>query len=295
MAVIDAILSALGLCRKTSMRVVADEPAIIPSLEQPAARHIRAEIHDRQEPARILMPTEDSDEIETSYDFLIAMGKIRFGDKLIFITGKAGTGKTTFVRYLRSRIEKNLVVVAPTGIAALNSGGQTIHSFFRFPIGLIDPGSITSVSRDSRVLYEKIDVLVVDEVSMVRADVFDAIEKFMRINGRNPGAFFGGVQVILIGDLFQLPPVVAREDEQKWLSLRYRTPFFFSAKCLEKSNISFVEMKKNYRQTDKEFYSLLNNVRAGQNLGSAIERINSRCNAADFNRDDSSAFSLPRI
>lgn len=197
----------------------------------------------------------------------------------LFLTGKAGTGKTTFLHIIKENSPKKLAVVAPTGVAAINAGGVTIHSFFQLPFGSFLPGtSREPVSESSRFfdrqqllkhlklnsakreLMRELDLLVVDEVSMVRADLLDAIDVVLRHVRRQPHLPFGGVQMLFIGDLFQLPPVVA-EEEWKTLGRYYKSPFFFHANCLKEAPPLYLELKEIYRQSDDAFISLLNKLR----------------------------------
>jgi ATP-dependent DNA helicase PIF1 len=217
----------------------------------------------------------DIDNFEVTEEFKTAIDFIQAGQQILLITGQAGTGKSVFIQYLRSEIKKNCVVVAPTGVAALNVGGQTIHSFFRFPPKPIDLDSIQRLK--NRILYQKLDVLIIDEISMVRSDLFDAIEMFLRLNARDETLPFGGVQVVLIGDLHQLPPVVARQEEAMLFGAVYDSEFFFSAHCLRNHNLAFVEFTKVFRQSETKFLSLLSNVREGNQLPNTIEEINDRC------------------
>jgi ATP-dependent exoDNAse (exonuclease V) alpha subunit len=194
---------------------------------------------------------------------------------VVLITGQAGTGKSVFIQYLRGEIKKNCVVVAPTGVAALNVGGQTIHSFFHFPPKPIDKDSIQQVK--NRTLYEKLDVLIIDEISMVRADMLDGIDMFLRKNAKDENLPFGGVQVVLVGDLCQLPPVIARQEEAVLFGSAYASEFFFSAHCLQECKVAFVEFTKVFRQSEVKFLSLLSNVREGNELSKTIGEINDRC------------------
>ena len=183
----------------------------------------------------------------------------------LFITGKAGTGKTTFIKRIQQEIKKNFLVVAPTGIAALKVEGQTIHSVFRFPFGLITPETrLWGDFKDKPQLYQKsiallalVDTIIVDEVSMVRCDLVDAMDRILRrvMSTNQP---FGGKQVIFVGDLCQLPPV-ARQDDMEILSSYYGggTPFFYKAHVLKRVNLPKIEFTKVYRQTDGEFIELL--------------------------------------
>jgi hypothetical protein len=196
----------------------------------------------------------------------------------IFLTGKAGTGKTTFLKNLAQRTHKSFVVVAPTGIAALNAGGVTIHSQFLFPLGMFVPDRYATVFEGgalytSSTLAKKhplnsarkqvlrsIDLLVIDEVSMLRADLLDAIDYRLKAAKGNFRQSFGGVQLLLIGDLFQLPPVVKQTDEQV-LKKYYPSPWFFESKALKESDCVYIELDKIFRQKDDKFIDLLNNLR----------------------------------
>jgi ATP-dependent exoDNAse (exonuclease V), alpha subunit - helicase superfamily I member len=215
------------------------------------------------------------DNFEVTEEFKIAIGLIEAGQQILLITGQAGTGKSVFIQYLRSEINKNCVVVAPTGVAALNVGGQTIHSFFHFPPKPIDLDSIQQVK--NRTLYQKMDVLIIDEISMVRADMLDAMEMFLRKNAKDEKRPFGGVQIVLIGDLFQLPPVIARREEAVLFGGLYDSEFFFSAHCLQNQNLASVEFTRVFRQSETKFLSLLSNVREGNELLGTIDEINDRC------------------
>ncbi len=192
---------------------------------------------------------------------------------IVFVSGKAGTGKTTFVQYLRNQFDKNLVVVAPTGVAALNIQGSTIHSFFRFPPRIIIDSDIQYV-RD-RKLYTKMSLLVIDEASMVRADVIDGIDKFLRKN-RGVNEPFGGVQVLLVGDLFQLPPVLNRREAEAFQQMGYDSPYFFGAKAFKRSHMVSKELTKVFRQSDDHFIQMLNKIRQAEALDIVIPLLNQR-------------------
>ncbi|MFH1504020.1 MAG: DEAD/DEAH box helicase [Candidatus Omnitrophota bacterium] len=194
---------------------------------------------------------------------------------ILFVSGKAGTGKTTLIHYLREKLNKNVVVVAPTGVAALNAKGATIHSFFRLPPRIITNEDIKGVR--SRTVYEKIDVLIVDEVSMVRADLIDAMDQFLRLNGPRSNQPFGGIQVLFVGDLFQLPPVVKKQEEKILAARRYESPFFFSAKVLQNCEFVPIELCKIFRQTDSKFTEMLNRIRVAEQCCAVIHQINKRC------------------
>jgi ATP-dependent DNA helicase PIF1 len=191
----------------------------------------------------------------------------------LFITGKAGTGKSTLIEHFRNTTKKKVVVVAPTGIAALNVRGQTIHSFFKFPPRMIDPKAIKRMS-NSR-LYKDVDTIIIDEISMVRADVLDGIDQFLRIHGKDFSLPFGGVQMVFVGDLYQLPPVVTYE-EQAMFNRFYDTPYFFSSNCFNYREFILIELKTIFRQKEQEFIDVLNKIRVGDVSMETMEIINNR-------------------
>jgi len=195
----------------------------------------------------------------------------------LYLTGKAGTGKTTFLRNLRALSPKRMVVVAPTGVAAMNAGGVTIHSLFQLPFGPIVPGlqyEVSKFTRDKIKIIRTIDLLVIDEISMVRADVLDGLSEVLR-KFRNKEKAFGGVQLLMIGDLQQLAPVVRDED---WSLLRehYETPYFFSSKALRQVAYESIELKNVYRQSDEHFVQLLNQVRDNKMDEACLQALNTR-------------------
>ena len=166
------------------------------------------------------------EKIELTDEFAKAFHLMENTHQCVFITGKAGTGKSTLLHYFKKNTNKKIVVLAPTGVAALNVSGATLHSFFRLPPRPIHLDEIKTLrSKTRRKLYQKIETIVIDEVSMVRADMMDVIDQFMRLNGKTRKKPFGGVQMIFIGDLFQLPPVVSRDEEAKLFSTTYQSPF----------------------------------------------------------------------
>jgi ATP-dependent exoDNAse (exonuclease V) alpha subunit len=195
----------------------------------------------------------------------------------IFITGRAGTGKSTFLQYLREKSQKNTVVLAPTGVAALNIKGQTIHSFFNFKPDITAEG-IASIRLNPNILkiYRRLETLIIDEISMVRADLLDCIDTFLRLYGPRKGVLFGGVQMVLIGDLYQLPPVV-RPDEQRIFSGLYASPYFFDAKVMREMAMTRLEFHKNYRQDDQQFLEVLDRVRTNTVRSQHLEILNQRC------------------
>jgi ATP-dependent DNA helicase PIF1 len=201
---------------------------------------------------------EDIRAIDLNAQFLQARDLIERQGESLFITGKAGTGKSTLLQYLRSTTNKETVVLAPTGVAALNVGGQTIHSFFQFPPTRIDPQAIQQ-RRDTK-LFQKLELLIIDEVSMVRADVMDGIDAALRQYRENP-APFGGVQVVLCGDLFQLPPIVRDADLQMFFNQHYGGPYFFLAHVFAELRPYVLDLTTVYRQRDPAFIEVLNKIR----------------------------------
>jgi len=196
------------------------------------------------------------------------------GEPVIYLSGKAGVGKSTFIHYIRNNTKKHHVVIASTGIAALNVKGQTIHSFFRFPPKFIQKMDIKQRNDE---LINKIELIIIDEVSMVRADVMDAIDYALR-KWRKDKRPFGGVQMLIVGDCFQLSPVVT-QNEQDIFERLYKSPWFFDAKVFDKTKIYPVKLKTVYRQTDKEFIKLLHNIRVKRNLQNTIDILNKECYA----------------
>lgn len=204
-------------------------------------------------------------------DFLEIM---EHSDQHLFITGKAGTGKSTLLQLFKDTTSKNVVALAPTGIAALHIGGQTIHSFFGFPGRMITEKDIRKLPNSA--LLKKIDSIIIDEISMVRCDIIDAIDKTLRVNRGNDAAF-GGVQLILFGDLFQLPPVVSSEEEKWFFSTHYSGAYFFNAKVFQAGLlIKHFEMNVVYRQEEKAFIRLLDSIRKAQIDWDELEEINER-------------------
>lgn len=202
-------------------------------------------------------------------------------NRSVFLTGKAGTGKTTFLRRLRELAPKRMVVLAPTGVAAINAQGQTIHSFFQLPFGINVPGmaerdrkSYYKMSKEKKNLIRTLDLLVIDEISMVRCDLLDAVDAELR-KYRDRSRPFGGVQLLLIGDLQQLAPV-AKDDEWQMLRQYYSTPYFFGSKALELVPYVTVELTHIYRQQDQQFVDILAQVRTNTLTQPAIDALNAR-------------------
>lgn len=196
----------------------------------------------------------------------------------VFVTGKAGTGKSTLLQYFREHTSKNIVVLAPTGVAAVNVRGQTIHSFFRFRPDITPEGANSiRLRKAQKTLYKKLDAVVIDEISMVRSDLLDCVDAFLRLHGPDETAPFGGVQMIFFGDLYQLPPVMTRLDRDIFKDL-YASPYFFDAAAFKQLDFKIIELKKIYRQKDEMFIRLLNSVRDNSINVTDLEVLNRRLN-----------------
>lgn len=218
-------------------------------------------------------------------EFQNAWQLINYTRRSVFLTGKAGTGKSTFLRYIVENIRKKTVVLAPTGIAAVNVGGQTLHSFFKIPLKPILPTDPDFAIRTLRKrmkyssshvkLLRQLDLIIIDEISMVRADIIDFIDKILRVYCHNMREPFGGKQLLLVGDIFQLEPVVTG-DARDVLAHYYNAPYFFNALAFNELAIVPIELRKVYRQDDADFISLLDRVRAGQPAETDIRRLNAK-------------------
>ncbi|ETW96863.1 MAG: hypothetical protein ETSY1_24910 [Candidatus Entotheonella factor] len=195
----------------------------------------------------------------------------------VFLTGRAGTGKSTLLQHFRDHTRKRLAILAPTGVAAVNVKGQTIHSFFGFGPG-ITPEKASRRATAKKQLYRNLQTIVIDEISMVRADLLDCIDTFLRLNGPRTREPFGGVQMILIGDLYQLPPVV-QADEEELFTTHYASPFFFDAKAFQQTAFDVVQLTKVYRQRDAVFVNLLDAVRTATLDRQQLATLNARHNA----------------
>ena len=216
---------------------------------------------------------EQNSELRTAWDFVENTGRS------IFLTGKAGTGKTTFLKTVVERSRKRSIVVAPTGVAAINAGGVTIHSFFQLPLSPFVPDaqikSRFDFGREKRKILMSLDLLIIDEISMVRSDLLDAIDSVLR-RYRDHYQPFGGVQLLMIGDLQQLTPVVTPEDE-RMLKPYYDTPYFFGSKALAQIDYVTIQLTKVYRQEDSTFLDILNHIRVGQPTADDLAHLNARC------------------
>lgn len=212
--------------------------------------------------------------LKLTKEFKAAFKAMDETDDLIFLTGRAGTGKSTLLTYFRKHTKKKHVVLAPTGVAALNVKGQTIHSFFGFHPS-ITPGLVHRAAEDALPLFRAIETIVIDEISMVRADLLDCIDRALRLNRGRPREPFGGVQMIFIGDLYQLPPVVTREETHRF-ETDYTSPYFFSANVMRDIKPNIIELQRVHRQKEQGFIDLLENLRTNTLTPQDIERWNDR-------------------
>ena len=217
-----------------------------------------------------------------------ALQIIQFTRRSLFLTGKAGTGKSTFMRHIAATIKKKHIILAPTGIAAINAGGSTLHSFFKLPFHPLLPTDKRYSARNIRdtlkyngektKLLREVELIIIDEISMVRADIIDFIDKVLRIYNRNMREPFGGKQLLLVGDIYQLEPVI-KEDERQLLRPFYPSCFFFDAHVFREMQLIAVELKKVYRQRDAQFISLLDHIRTSQVSDNDLRLLNARVNA----------------
>ncbi|WAC07380.1 MAG: AAA family ATPase [Thermodesulfobacteriota bacterium] len=217
-------------------------------------------------------------EIDFNPEFQRALALMEDTAQNLLITGRAGTGKSTLLNYFRDHTKKKVVVLAPTGVAAINVAGQTIHSFFHFKpsVTLASIKKKKSAAKEKTTLYKKLTTIIIDEISMVRADLLDCVDKFLRLNGPKQKKPFGGVQMIFIGDLYQLPPVVTSQEREIFRT-HYPNPYFFSAKVGETLDLEFIELEKVYRQKDDEFIRLLNAIRNRTVTDADLALFNRRC------------------
>ncbi|MCP3895495.1 AAA family ATPase [Bacteroides sp.] len=220
-------------------------------------------------------------------EFQDALNLIQYTRQSVFLTGKAGTGKSTFLRYICEHTKKKYVVLAPTGIAAINAGGSTMHSFFKLPFYPLLPDDpnlslqrgriheFFKYTKPHRKLLESIELVIIDEISMVRADIIDAVDRILRVYSRNLREPFGGKQILLVGDVFQLEPVV-KNDEREILNRFYPTPYFFSARVFGEIDLVSIELQKVYRQTDAVFVSVLDHIRTNTAGAADLQLLNTR-------------------
>lgn len=245
------------------------------SLDNAREAAIRSPVQSQQ--AKVKTQSEEPEqEIEITEDYKAVINAIDDKTQFIFVSGSAGTGKTTLIKYLMKKFSGSVAVVAPTGVAALQVGGVTIHSFFKLPPRIVFPEKDVKKLAD-RKLYSSIKLLIIDEISMVRVDMVDAIDQFLKLNGPVEGAAFGGVQVLFVGDLFQLPPVVTSEDMQVLRSQGYKSAYFFAAKALYEKQLVMVELQKVFRQKEATFSKLLSHLRLSDDLENVLDELNNNC------------------
>jgi ATP-dependent DNA helicase PIF1 len=212
--------------------------------------------------------------LQINEEFRAALEALENTDQNIFLTGQAGTGKSTLLKHFRDTTAKRHVVLAPTGVAALNVRGQTIHSFFGFHPDITHK-RVRKARPESLELFRRLETVVIDEISMVRADLLDCVDRALRLNRGRLDLPFGGVQMVFIGDLYQLPPVVTREEAETFRT-RYPSPYFFSSDVIRELPVRTIELTKVYRQQDADFLTLLNNLRANCVTEADIEEWNRR-------------------
>jgi len=218
-----------------------------------------------------------------SREFKDCLNEIDQGNNHLFITGKAGTGKSTLLDLYRRTTNKNLAILAPTGIAALRVHGQTIHSFFKFPPRLILPEDI-KIKPGLMRLVKNLEILILDEISMVRADILDGINMMLQLH-RNSSLPFGGVRLVVFGDIYQLPPILSSNEERHYFRQKYETPYFFSSNIWRKlENIQYINLHTVYRQSDRMFIRLLDDIRSGDIDYETLSDLNKNV-ISDFDED----------
>lgn len=230
-----------------------------------------------------------------------ALQIIKFSNRSLFLTGKAGTGKSTFLRYIAETTKKKCVVLAPTGIAAINAKGMTLHSFFKIPFHPLLPNDTRYSVRNIREtlkyngakckLIRELELIIIDEISMVRADIIDFVDKVLRVYSRNMSQPFGGKQLLLVGDVYQLEPVV-REEDRQLLNPFYTSAFFFDANVWREKRLVSIELQKIYRQSDPTFIRILDDIRVSRATLNDIRLLNGRVNAKLPDDDDNLSITL---
>lgn len=232
--------------------------------------------------------------IDLNEQFKEAMDRLDKTSRSVFVTGNAGTGKSTLLTHFREKTKKKVVVLAPTGVSALNVNGQTIHSFFGFSPNIdVERVRRSKPTKGQLSILKHLDTIVIDEVSMVRADLMDCIDEALR-NFLNTNEPFGGIQMVFIGDLHQLPPIVVGDDERLRFKTEYMSPYFFDAKVFQNVQFDCIELQKIYRQKDFDFVELLNKVRANRVSNLDLDTLNSRVlsDPDSFHNDDHSYITL---
>lgn len=274
-SVLKFILPYIG--RRNSKNIITVSPAASPKTNlqsSPSANN-----HARLEPPKIEQTIIESAPVSSGGTDLVLTEEFKRGLELlngdapcVFVTGKAGTGKSRLLTYFVENTQKSVVLLAPTGMAALRVNGQTIHSFFGFPPRVISEEDIKPSPK--RELYRALDTIVIDEISMVRTDMLDAIDLFLRLNGKDSKKPFGGIQMVFFGDLYQLAPVVADEDEGKYLASHYNSSFFFDARVMQQVEMEKLELTKVFRQKDADFINALNAIRVDKANKQVLDYIN---------------------
>ena len=228
-------------------------------------------------------------EIEINAQFKKALDLMENTRKHVFVTGKAGTGKSTLLDYYRAITGKKIIVLAPTGVAALNVQGETIHSFFGFKPGIIVQKVKKLRAKKTRI-FKEIDAIIIDEISMVRADLLDCVDRFLRLNAKKSKVAFGGIQMIFIGDLYQLPPVVTGKEKEIFKQ-HYKSPYFFDAAVFMDFFMEFIELEKIYRQKDPAFIDLLNAIRNNSITEKGLSLLNKRV-GTEFSADSGKGYTV---
>ena len=241
--------------------------------------------------AKLEIHTLDTDNCEWQQ----ALQIIQYTRRSLFLTGKAGTGKSTFLRHIAETTKKKHVILAPTGIAAINAGGQTLHSFFKLPFHPLLPNDSSYSIRNIRKtlkysgeltkLLRELELIIIDEISMVRADIIDFIDKVLRIYCRNMREPFGGKQLLLVGDIFQLEPVI-KEDEWRLMQPFYASAYFFAAKVWQEMQLVSIELRKVYRQSDSQFIGMLDRIRQNHATDADLQSINARVNQSSKQKEN---------
>jgi len=241
--------------------------------------------------AKLEIHTLDTDNREWQQ----ALQIIQYTRRSLFLTGKAGTGKSTFLRHIAETTKKKHVILAPTGIAAINAGGQTLHSFFKLPFHPLLPNDSSYSIRNIRKtlkysgeltkLLRELELIIIDEISMVRADIIDFIDKVLRIYCRNMREPFGGKQLLLVGDIFQLEPVI-KEDEWRLMQPFYASAYFFAAKVWQEMQLVSIELRKVYRQSDSQFIGMLDRIRQNHATDADLQSINARVNQSSKQKEN---------
>ena len=234
-------------------------------------------------------------------EFQKALQIINYTRRSLFLTGKAGTGKSTFLRYICRNTKKNHIVLAPTGIAAINAGGSTLHSFFKIPFHPLIPTDSRFSNRnikdtlkyngEKRKILREVELIIIDEISMVRADIIDFVDKVLRIYSRNMREPFGGKQLLLVGDVYQLEPVL-REEDRLFLRPFYPSAYFFDAHVFREFQLVSIELRKVYRQNDPTFISILDHIRTNTVMDSELSMLNRRVDAPVEKHDNALAITL---